>query len=384
MKKLRQELLIELNENGLKNPLHSPIWILKYENIYHKGSFYLKVYLFENINITKLNEVQFEIKNENNNCLINIDTFNKAESYKNDSVLGCLVKLPIEFENKSFELLIRRLVIDNKVIQYNETDYGIYRLNEDQTEIKKNKYLSNTLKNYSIFPSHIEDDKWICSCGKVNSGNECNNCKNTIDDLNLLINEKLENLFIRKFTEKNPLKINNLISVDEVLKKYFDPLNEFGYTNKDYELFGIHIEELTKDIDKYNQKSKKKKVIFIVIVLVTALIITPTFFWFNNKLNNTNELNRIWTGKWVAQTGYTKHEQIYIDFRNSLVKICKKNICNDEAKVNIDISITNQISFKTNGITYTFKYHRKNYALLQYNDKDVFMAKISNHYNKKE
>ena len=65
MKKIRQELLIELNENGLKNPLLSPIWILKYENVYHKGSFYLKIYLLENTDISKLNEVQFEIKNEN-------------------------------------------------------------------------------------------------------------------------------------------------------------------------------------------------------------------------------------------------------------------------------------------------------------------------------
>ena len=384
MIKMNQEVLIELSENGLINPLLSPIWLLKYENIYHKGTFYLKVYLLENTDISKLDEVQFEIRNEDLNFLVNVDTFNKAESYKNDSVLGCLIKLPHELENKDFDLFIRRLVINNKVIQFNEGDYGVYRLNESQTEIPKNKYLSKALNNYTFLPSHIENNMWICSCGKVNNGNKCENCNSTLEDINILIDKNLDNLFIKTYVDKNPLKIEKSKSVDEVLKKYFEPLIKFSYTTADFELFSLNLEVLSKAIDKQSRKTKKTKLILIVLMLVAALIITPTFFWFSNNQRKIKELNLIWTGKWVAQSGYTKREQIYIDFSNSLVKICEKRNCNEEVFVNFDTSKSEVISFSINNIEYTLKYHRKNYALLQYNDRDVFMAKISNYYNQND
>lgn len=379
MKKIHQELLFELHKNGLTNPLLSPIWLLKYENIYHKGTFYLKVYLLENTDITKLNEVQFEIRNEDLNFLVNVDTFNQAESYKNDSVLGCLIKLPHELENKDFELLIRRLVINNKVIQFNESDFSVYRLNESQTEILKNKYISKVLKNYTFLPSHIENNMWICSCGKVNSGTKCENCNSSLEDINKLIDKNLDNLFIQTYSEKNPFNSNPKIDVNSNLKNHFNPLIEYGYTVDDANLFGLSLEQIKNDADLYKKKSKKNTLLLSILSGLIIVFILG-FIYFDKQSISDDDAVRIWGNytKLYSNRYLTNiNVEISLNIKYKYAWVCideYSNSCKPE-KVVLNVIKSNRIDFEYKGEKLSIRQKDANFVKIEIDGTEILLAK---------
>ena len=270
MIKIQNKTLQELQNNSYHHNLESPVWLFKIEKLFHKGSFYLKLYLIHNMDVSNLNAVRVCIDFKETNFEVDIVEFKKAESYPKDPIFGCLVKLPPEFNDDEYTVELVSLIKDNKRILLDPSKVIPidFKLDERNTEL--NKYLVEHIPNFQQFPS-IYEDYWQCSCGKYNSVDLCQNCGQSQNRIKEMISTNLESLFIQTYLEHTPFKPNLKQSYDTNLNQYFEPLKKMGYTIEDADKFGIDQAEIEPQITQYQAKYKKKR--NLTLLIMTGLMI---------------------------------------------------------------------------------------------------------------
>lgn len=402
MIKFQNSTLKELQNNSFNHNLDSPIWLFKVEKIFHKGSFYLKVYIIKNAKFDTLNSIKVKVSFNDSSFEDNVIAFKKADSYPNDPILGCLVKLPSDFNDVAYTIELIAVIIDNKLIDLDlsKTIELDYKLDERNSEICK--YLGNNIENFYQFPT-IFSNYWQCSCGKYNTEHltTCQNCGRSLESIEKFISVGLNNLFIQTYLEKNPFKPNLNLSYEANLNQYFAPLKNMGFTKEDAHIFGIEKSDLEPRIIQ-NQLKKKKNRNRILIVSVAALLVIGIILAFNWKTIRVNiaknhfengefeeakkiymELNEPEFSKYIADCEMEiaiqlykngEYEKAYELAEANAAKASDSKYRNDLKEIKYEYAVTIYDSAQGNNMLFElWNYKRANYYALLYLIEDYLL-----------
>lgn len=304
MIKYNIEILKELENNNLLNVYTSPVWILKVEKIFHKGSFYLKTYVFKNLSDIKINEITFKVSYSNKEIIQKVSDISRADSYPNDPIYGCLVKLPEDYNDSVFGILINGLVIDSNLIDFSKSKNEILKFSNNPLDDKNVVYIRENSEHFLIYP-RLEKNYWQCSCGKfnVNDNDVCVNCgtkKNYIKDI---VEKGMEFLTLEIYLKKNPIKFNPKLNFETAYKEYISKMNDTILISVDSRdaLIDIDKEKSIYDEQAALTKNKKKKNRLLAIIAVVLIAFSLYIYEYGSQtVTYTSGLVNYMTGNYEA------------------------------------------------------------------------------------
>lgn len=304
--------LKKIEDNNLYNVAESPVWLLNIEKIFHKGYFYLKTYVYKNIADVKINEITFLVTYNDQRIIQKVSDISRADSYPNDPVFGCLVKLPIEYNNEDFELKIIGLVIDTQIYDYSESNQEKLFFSKIPFENEMNIYLRRNLSNFLVFPSFNEDN-WSCTCGKINklSQLECTNCFNSRDEVISLCDKGIKFSTIEIYVKNNPFQFSPSLTFENAYDNYNLKLkSQFNIEDNFLSKFITDEDEkrYLEQIDAYNikkeeelsasKKKRKRTLKFGLISLIIFLIGTYVVNYGSETATYGSGLYKLWTSNY--------------------------------------------------------------------------------------
>lgn len=221
MLKYNKDILNSIELNHLKNIHVSPVWLLKVEKIFHNGSYYLKIYVYKNLTDITINEIGFIFKYRHTEINIKSSNIIRANTYPNDPVYGCSIKMPDDFQDSDYSFRIITLVIDTKLIDYSAVQTGLLNFSSNLHNSKSYDYLKTNLKSFNTLPE-FNDHYWKCHCGKYNPITQisCLNCDSNVESNHMMFNQGIDLSALKLYVEKNPLIFDNKVQFDDAFDKY--------------------------------------------------------------------------------------------------------------------------------------------------------------------
>lgn len=221
-------------EAGQYNVPTSQLWILKSEKVFHKGKYFLKIYIHQNETIlAQLKGIVFEVKHLNNSSKLSCYEFQKVESLNNENIFGCLIEMPADFNGSEYSIAISSYFLKNDEITEDLDKLTLISLNDNQLETAKNDYLRNHIQNYVVFPK-IGIESWQCKCGKFNlqDSKKCGNCSVELNNIDSIIKVGLDDFFYQNYIKDNPFDLDTTVDIETNLRHHFDKFSKYGISQE--------------------------------------------------------------------------------------------------------------------------------------------------------
>lgn len=185
---------------------------------------------------------------------------------------------------------------------------------------------------------------------------ELNNIKSQFETI---IDFKDVNLIILEIDEKIE-KLQNDINVkaEATLK---DTLLKQELKDKEIKIRSVKKEKRAKF---FRLNSKK----ILIATSLTVIFVSIFAYKITNDQINLAEAEKIWPGKWRPYGVYTYDVYLNIRLDEKLVDICIPELCENDIKVNFDVSNRESLSFKIDNVTYELILKTPDIATLKYNE----------------
>lgn len=278
MRGMSFRLLHEMMQEKTQNIFLSPVWILKSGIVSELEKYYIKVYFFANEDRLDIKELYFKLHYNEQEFDLMANEFVRANSYKNDKVFGCTIPFPTEFVGEEYSILFTGVKLGDTVYDYSNHERGDVYFDVFIPSEKK-KFLRENVPYYLQFPRKGET-YWQCTCGQHNPihATNCYECFKEKSIIDQLLEDGIDKVFLNYYVHDNPFVYNPMMSLKDTYDEYTENISKKYSIDLDYVRefidYSSILENESKMIDEYNERTLKQKKEFVEDVKHKAIVVS--------------------------------------------------------------------------------------------------------------